>query len=118
VGAGIGIYALYQVYRAFGKNLRKRLDLGEADPHVVRWVERLGRFGIAARAIVFGIIAFLLIRAGVRYDPGSAGGIGESLATLRSQPHGTALLAVVAAGLVAYGLFQFANARYRRVHVR
>ncbi len=117
VGAGIGVYALYQVYRAFGKNLRKRLDLRDADPHVVQWVERFGRFGIAARAVVFGIIAFLLIRAGLRYEPSSAGGIGDSLATLRSQPYGSLLLAVVAAGLVAYGLFQFANARYRRVHV-
>lgn len=116
-GVGIAIYAVYQLYRALAKNLRKRLDLASADPRVVEWVERFGRFGIAARAVVFGIIAWFLIRAGLRFDPSSAGGIGESLATLGSQEYGTVLLGVVAAGLVAYGLFQFANARYRQVHV-
>ena len=116
-GASIAAYALYQWYRAAAKDVNKRLDLSQADPRVALWVERLARFGIAARGVVFAIIGWLLIHAGLRFDPNQAGGVRESLITLRQQPYGAAVLGVIAAGLVAYGLFQFANARYRRVRV-
>jgi hypothetical protein len=117
VGLGIGAYALYQFYRASAKNIRKKLDLSSASASVARSIERLGRLGIAARGVVFALIAWFLVRAGMRYDPSQAGGIGDSLASLRTQSNGALLLGVVAAGLIAYGLFQFANARYRKIQV-
>ena len=115
VGASIAAYAIYQWYRAAKKDVNKRLDLSRAGSGVRVWIERLARFGIAARGVVFAIIAVLLIRAGLQFDPSEAGGVRESLITLREQPYGLAVLGVIAAGLVSYGLFQFANARYRRV---
>ncbi len=114
-GVSIAAYAVYQWYRAAAKDVNKRLDLSDASPRVAAWVERLARFGIAARGVVFAIIGWLLIHAGLRFDPDQAGGVRESLITLRQQPYGAAVLGVIAAGLVAYGLFQLANARYRRV---
>ncbi|HJU89461.1 MAG TPA: DUF1206 domain-containing protein [Gemmatimonadaceae bacterium] len=115
VGASIAGYAIYQWYRAARKDVNKRLDLSGANPTIEVWVERLARFGIAARGVVFAIIGVLIIRAGVEFDPSEAGGVRESLLTLGSQPYGAAILGIIAAGLIAYGLFQLANARYRWV---
>ncbi|MGN6392367.1 MAG: DUF1206 domain-containing protein [Gemmatimonadales bacterium] len=69
--------------------------------------------GIAARGIVFGMVGVLLVRAIAQRDPGSAGGIRESLDALGHTGHW--LLAFVALGLVAYAVYELLNARYRRI---
>lgn len=117
--AGIGViaYALHQLYRAAWKDPRKHLDLGGAGREASAWVVRLGRFGIAARGVVFVFVGWFLVRAAREAVPERAGGIGESLATLARQPHGRVLLAVAAIGLSAYGAYQLANALYRRMRL-
>lgn len=115
--AGMIAYALYQVWRGARKNLQKRLRLGGQDPDAVRWAVRLARFGIIARGVVFLIIGWFLAQAVWQRDPQEAGGIGESLATIGSQPYGRLLLGVVAAGLIAYGVWQLVNAKFREMHV-
>jgi hypothetical protein len=119
VGAGAVIagYALYQWWRAANKDLRKRLHLSEAGPEQSRWIVRLARFGIAARGVVFLVIGWFLIQAGLRYESDRAGGIDESLAALLGTPYGPVVLGVVAIGLVAYGTWELANARYREMSV-
>jgi hypothetical protein len=113
IGLGIIGYAGYQLYRAATGGFLKRLDFGSSSATAKRWVERSGRFGIAARAVVFGIIGVLVARAGWTYDPSKAGGIRESLNVLAVQPLGRVLFGVVAIGLIAFGLFELATARYR-----
>ena len=115
VAIGIGVYALYQLYRATMKDPARRLDLAGAHRSTADWVVRLGRFGIAARGVVFLIIAWFLAQAAWRRDAERAGGIDESLTLVASQPYGRVLLALVAIGLGAYGIYQLANARYRRM---
>lgn len=115
--AGIIGYALYQLWRGARKNLQKHLRVGGADPEVIVWVLRLARFGIIARGVVFLVIGWFLVQVAQESDSSRAGGIGESLATLGSQPHGRVLLGAVAAGLIAYGVWQLANARYRQMRV-
>jgi hypothetical protein len=117
VGIGIIAYALYQLRRASSDKVHKHLELHEATAHTRTWVVRLGRFGIAARGIVFVLIGWFLVRAAMAHDASRAGGIDASLAALARQPRGELLLGVAAAGLIAYGTFQLANARYRRMRV-
>jgi len=117
VCTGIGVlgYAAYQLYRAFSDKAKQHLDLVEAGPTQARWIVRLGRFGIAARAIVFAMIGVFLIRAGMHEDSGEAGGIAQSLRALGSTSHGRIVLSLVAFGLIAYGIYQLATARYRHM---
>ena len=117
VGAGIIGYGLYQLYRAYAAKVRKHLDLSTLSPNAATWVVRFGRFGLAARGVVFTIIGWFVMRAAMQYDPSQASDIGEALATLERQPYGPWLLGVVALGLVAYGLYQLVNARYRIISV-
>jgi hypothetical protein len=116
-GAGVIAYALYQFWRAAKRDkVRKHLDLGGTSPEVATWIVRLGRFGVAARGVVFVIIGWFLIRAALRSDPSEAGGVAQSLALLGGR-YGALVLATVAIGLVAYGIYQLANARYRRIRM-
>jgi uncharacterized protein DUF1206 len=115
VGAAVLGYGASQLYRAVGGDLRKDLDLAALGDSVIRWAVRLGRFGIAARGIIFSLIGFFLIRAALRYDPRQAKGVAEALRTLASRPSPPWLLGAVAVGLVSYGLYELFEARYRRI---
>ena len=119
--AGVGIavvgYACYQFWRAARKDLQKRLHLSEAGADGARWVLRLARFGIAARALVFLLIGWFLLQASAAHDPSRAGGIADSLVALAAAPYGPIALGVVALGLMAYGIWELANARYRAMRV-
>jgi hypothetical protein len=77
-------------------------------------VERLGQFGSVAKAVSLGLIGVLVVVAAVTFDPSKANGLDPALKTLAGQPLGMFLLAVVALGLAAYGVFCFFDAKYHR----
>ena len=117
IAGGLGVvgYGLYQFYRAMRRDkLAKRLDLHEASETTGTWILNLGQFGVAARGIVFGVIGFLVARAAWRHRASGAG-VEQSLDVLGGM--GALVLGTVAAGLVAYGLYELAEARYRRIRV-
>ena len=62
----------------------------------MRWTERWGRLGIAARGIVFGVVGTFLTRAAFEFDPQEARGLGGALQALARQPLGPWLLGAVA----------------------
>ncbi|MBA2564987.1 MAG: DUF1206 domain-containing protein [Gemmatimonadetes bacterium] len=106
--------ALYQFVRAYKAKFRKRLKLREMSSAAEQWATRTGRFGFAARGVTFGLIASFLINAARQADPNEAKGLEGALTTIERQPMGPWLLAIVAIGLMAYGVFQLVYARYRR----
>jgi hypothetical protein len=112
-GASIIGYALYQLYRAAAKSLTRRMEAAAVSGETADRLIKIGRFGIAARAVVFLVIGWFLIRAAYDADADRAGGIDESLAALASQPYGPVVLGLVAFGLMAYGVWEFVKARYR-----
>lgn len=115
-GGAFILYGLYQAYRGITADIDRRLDLHRMSPGAVVWVIRLGRAGLVARGIVFGLIGVFLIVAALQSDPSEARGLGGALRTLQGETYGPWLLGAVAVGLIAYGLFQFVRARYRRIH--
>ena len=73
------------------------------------------RFGLIARGVVFLIIGGFLIVAAWRFSSGDVVGLQGALQTLQQQPYGWILLAVVALGLCAFGIYSLIEARYRRI---
>lgn len=114
-GAGIGGYGLYQLYRAYAAKIGKRLALGEVPSGTVGPIIAVSRFGIAARGAVFILMGFFIVRAALRHAPEQAGGMRQSLLTLAGI--GEWALGAVALGLLAYGVYQLIEARYRRIDV-
>jgi hypothetical protein len=113
--AAVAGYGLYQLYRSWRSKLGRRLALSELPAGTARWVVAVSRFGIAARGIVFCLIGYFLARAAAQHDPSQAGGLKESLGALAEV--GRWPLAAVGLGLVAYGVYELVNARYRRIQV-
>lgn len=103
---------LHQLYKAFtDKHMEDIHGLSKDQKEVFR---NAGRLGLSARAVVYGIIAYFLYRAATLSDADKMRGIEESLAYLETG-WGTAVLAVVGAGLLAYGFFMLVRARYESV---
>ena len=115
VGLGIAAFGLAELVRAYRTDLPKRLDLSRLSHSAREWVVRFGRMGMAARGVVFGVIGSFLVRAALNYDPSQARGLGGALDSLHDQAYGRWLLGLVATGLIAYGLYELVQARYRRI---
>ena len=115
VGLAIMVGAAYSLYRGVAQKFEKRLDTSDMDPPLGTIVGVLGTVGLAARGFVFGLAGYLVLRAALDFDPDEAAGLDGTLETLARQPYGPFLLLVAAVGLVAYGLYSFAEARYRQL---
>jgi hypothetical protein len=112
IGLGIGISYLYQAYTA---KFRQAFKLHQMSQTEQTWATRLGRFGIAARGVVFGVIGIFLIQAARHANAAEAKGFGGALGALAQQPFGPWILGLVALGLIAYSLYSIVEARYRRI---
>lgn len=110
IGLGLLAFAIYQLYCGAAGKLPDRLEAGAG-----KWTERAGRIGHLARGVVFAIIGGRLIKAGLDESAHHARELGSALRELGAQPHGKILLAIVAAGLAAYGIYQLLLARFGRV---
>ena len=115
IGLIVIAVAAYLFYRAYAADFRKRLNLSSLSPQWRNWAILSGRFGYAALGVVYGIVGIFLIVAAVRNNASQAKGLSGALQVLIHQPFGPVLLAVVALGLIAYGIFSFVEARYRRL---
>ena len=109
-GVAVGIYGIQQLIDAWRVDLDDQLALGRLSSTGRTWAIRSGRLGLAARGLVFVIIAYYFVQAGLQASPGEARGLGGVLSSLRDTPW---LLAIVALGLLAYGVYNLVRARYR-----
>ena len=104
---GVGIYHVVKGWR------RKFLtDLRE---HPSEWVVRAGRLGYVAKGVALALVGGFFVSAALTHDPSKAKGLDGALRSLLQLPLGRVLLALVAVGLAAFGVYSFARARYARV---
>jgi hypothetical protein len=110
----IGV-ALYQAYMGVTRKFLEDSRTSRMSPATKRSFVALAVFGHLARAVVFGLIGYGLLRAAIGYSPGSAVGLDGALANLAHTSAGPVLLGAVAAGLIGFGLYSIADARYHRI---
>jgi hypothetical protein len=108
IGFGIGM----AIYGLMAKFERKLSGMSQATRRTVRL---LGRIGYASKGAAFVIVGGLLLVAAARRDPSQSRGLDQALRTLAAQPLGPWLLAVVAVGFLAFGVFCLFQAKYRKV---
>ncbi len=115
--AGVAVIAgaLYIGYRGLSQKFDERLDTADMGPVMGSAVDVLGTVGMVARSLVFALAGYLLIRAAIDFDPQEASGLDGTLKTMAQQTYGQVLLVVTAIGLIAYGLYSWAEARYRQL---
>jgi Domain of Unknown Function (DUF1206) len=115
VGAGIVLAGAVMVLEGVKEKFMRYFPASALQPWSRTLVRRLGKIGTVARGLVFALAGVLLISAAWTYDPAKAGGLDGALKTLRDRSFGGLVLGVAAAGLMAFGLYGLAEARYRRV---
>ena len=110
----VGI-ALYQAYKGLSRKFLEEDKTEDMGKTTKQWLTAFGVLGHLARAVAFGLIGIFLVKAAWTYDPSKAVGLDGALAKLAHQSYGSFLLGLVAAGLIAFGLFSIAESRYRRI---
>jgi hypothetical protein len=89
----------------------------EADEDVMRYVRPVSRFGLIARGVVFIEIAVLLAISGSAYKAMDPPGMKEALDALQNLPAGWLILMVMAAGLIAFSVYSFSEAFWRKINM-
>ncbi len=110
----IGVGVVLAV-RALMRRFLRKLETGRMSRRVRQVVTVLGVGGGAARGAVFAGVGVFALVAAIRFDPHQAKGMDATLRTFAHTPAGPWLLVAVAVGLVLFGGFSFASARWRRL---
>ncbi|ANI38952.1 membrane protein [Mycolicibacterium vaccae 95051] len=112
IAAGIVIFAVgaYHVYKGASQSFVDDLSGKSSD-----LVRRLGAVGYVVKGLAIAGAGILVIVAVSRTDPHSATGIDGALKALGAQPYGAVMLIVAGLGIITYGLYSFAMARYTKM---
>jgi Domain of Unknown Function (DUF1206) len=108
LGVGLLIYGAKRLFE-------KRLNFRTATPKTRKTVVRLGQIGYLTKGFAFAIAGVLLALAALNNNAAQSTGLDGALRTLAARPFGVLLLIVVAAGLAAFGVYCFFQARFRKV---
>ncbi len=117
IGA-IGLIAiaagLYQAYAGITSKFERQFKPYALNAEQYRIAIQIGRFGTIARGVVFAIIGFFFCLAAYYSNPGHAQGVAGALSYLDKQPYGLWLMGIVAAGLIAFGIYSLMTAAWFR----
>jgi hypothetical protein len=114
-GVALLVISLYQAWDGVCGGFAEHCKVDEMSRearHALMW---LGRVGLVARALVFGLVGYFLLRTALEFKAKNAVGVDGALDRLRDQPLGPWLLAIVAVGLLVFALFSLFEGRYRRL---
>lgn len=110
----IGVGA-YQGYKGISRDFEEDSDVGRMSSGTRTAFAAVGVTGHVARAVIFVLIGFGLIKAAFDYSAKSAVGLDGALQKLAHASLGPVLLGAVALGFIAFALYSIADARYHKV---
>ena len=109
---GVGVY---QLVKGLRQTFLEELKTEQMRPEVKTWITRIGTVGHVARAVVFALIGWFLLKAAYEFDANEAVGLDGALTKILKADYGPWLLGVVSAGLIAFGVYSVSEARYRKI---
>ncbi len=114
IGIGVIIAGGYHLFSGIAKRFEQnleRLPSGSAGKGII-W---LGRVGYSAKGAALAILGLLIVVATIKQNPEQSSGLDGALKSLRDQPFGPWLLAIVGVGLISYGVFSAVRSRYQKM---
>jgi len=109
---GVGVY---QFIKGFQKKFLEDINSrGEIESREA--LEKSGRIGFIARGASFFIFAFFVFKAAQQEDADAIRGLEGMFNYLHGMQFGNVLMALMALGFIAYGLFQYFLARYSKLY--
>ena len=112
VAVGLVIFGIGIFFVVRGISRRFTQDLVLPGGGIGRTVVVLGAVGYIAKGIALAVVGGLFVVAAVTFDPSKASGLDGALKSLASLPFGAVILLVVGIGLIAYGAYLGARARW------
>jgi len=117
VGVGIIIAGIFQFVKAYKNDYQKKFDLTSLHEQKKREsIKKTAKFGLSARGVILLIIGFFAVKAAVNSNPSNIKTTKEAFSFIQESNYGPWLMGLVAAGLVAYAIYMFLMAKYRRFH--
>ena len=113
-GAVAGIAGLREIFQGATGRLRETFVKKKMGRLEKKWSVPVARLGLAAHGALIAVMGFFLVRAGLAANPRGAVLTGGALRQVGLLPFGSAILAGLAVGLIAYGLSQLLFGFYRR----
>jgi hypothetical protein len=114
VGAIVVVVGVGMIVEGARKKFQKQLRMYEMTGATRTVVVRLGMIGNIARGIVFAVAGGLVVDAAVSFKPSKSTGLDGALRTLADRAYGPWLLGALAIGLIAFGIYGFAAARWAK----
>jgi hypothetical protein len=90
--------------RSVRLDFRERFTAGHMSRALATITRALGGFGCVARAVVFVLVGFFIVKAAVLSSTKQTKGLDAVFRSVAGSAYGTWLLALLAAGLLCYGL--------------
>jgi hypothetical protein len=112
VGLAAIAAGLYQIYMGIKMNFDQFYKPYALSSEQFRVAKQMGRFGTAARGVVFAIVGGFLVLAAYQANPGHARGFDGAFKYLARQPYGLWILGIIALGLIAFGLYSLMMAAW------
>jgi Domain of Unknown Function (DUF1206). len=113
IGVAVVIIGAYFVY----KGARRRFldDLSAPSGMIGSGITVLGVVGYIAKGLVLMVVGVLVVVAVITHDPQDSSGIDGALKALASVSFGPVILLGLGIGLIVFGLYCAARARYARL---
>ena len=112
IGLAIIGYGISLIIRGWTEKFRENLDAqGQSGQDGSAYV-MAGKVGYIAKGVAIVIVGGLFGYAAITHDPKKSGGLDQALQKVLEVPFGQALLAAIAVGIAAYGIFCFARAKH------
>lgn len=116
LGAIIIGYGVYELYNGFKEKFMSKFKTYEMNDQERKLARFSGKIGLISRGIVLSMVGFFFIRTAYTNNPNESKGLGGALTELANQPFGQFLLAIVAVGLILYGVYQIIRGRYQHMN--
>ncbi|TDQ40836.1 DUF1206 domain-containing protein [Aureibacillus halotolerans] len=115
VGVVIIGYGLYEFISGYKKTFMSKFKTSEMNQQETKIARKAGKMGLMARGTVLAMVGYFFIQTAITANPDETKGLGGALSELAQQPYGTWLLALVALGLVLYGIYSIIRGRYEHM---
>lgn len=110
VGLAVAAVGGYHIHKGWTEKFR-----GDLASSPTRFSIIAGRVGYIARGIAFIFVGAGFVTAGVTHQPAKSRGLDGALRDMIALPWGQVIVALVALGFAAFGLYSFSRARHARV---
>jgi hypothetical protein len=109
-GAAVVVTGAALAWRALSG--KREVTLRLVSRSVRRRIDTLAKVGLTARALIIAAAGVFVLQAALAFDPNKAKGLDGILKAFAHTPMGPWLLVLVAGGVLAFGVYSLAAARY------